>query len=75
MKARYWVGVVILVLGLASLFISVPRKEKRQVSAGDLSIGVELQHRQRIPPAASIALIVVGGALILTGVPHSLTPK
>jgi hypothetical protein len=69
MKARFWAGIAIVVLGLASMFVSVPRSERRQVSSGDLSIGVELQHRARIPPAVSAAIIVLGGALVLSGVP------
>ena len=51
------------------MFVSVPRSERRQVAAGDVSIGVELQHRQHIPRVVSVALIVLGGALVLTGVP------
>ncbi len=70
MKGKFWIGVILLALGLASLFVSVPRREERKVSAGDLSIGVQLQRRERIPPAVSIVLIVVGGALILTGIPQ-----
>jgi len=70
MKIKFWIGVLLLVLGVASLFISVPRKEERKVSAGDLSIGVQLQRRDRVPRAVSIVLIVVGGALILTGIPQ-----
>jgi hypothetical protein len=69
MKARFWVGVAVVVLGLASMFVSVPRSERRQIAAGDVSIGVELQHRQHIPRVVSVALIVLGGALVLTGVP------
>jgi hypothetical protein len=69
MKARFWVGIAIVVLGLASMFVSVPRSERRQVSSGNLSIGVELQHRERIPPVVSAAIIVLGGALVLSGVP------
>jgi predicted MFS family arabinose efflux permease len=70
MKTKFWVGAVLVVLGLASLFISVPRKEERKISAGDLSIGVQLQRRDRVPPVIGIVLIAVGGALILTGIPR-----
>jgi hypothetical protein len=70
MKTRFWIGVAIVVLGLASLFVSVPHKEKRQVSAGGLSIGVELQRPEGVPRVVSFVLVVVGGALIITGVPQ-----
>jgi hypothetical protein len=69
MKPRFWAGIAIIVLGLASMFVSIPRSERRQVSSGDLSIGVELQRRERIPPAVSAAVIVLGGALVLSGIP------
>ena len=68
MKPMFWVGVVVLVLGIASLLIAIPRKETQGVKAGNMSIGVELEHKERVSPIISAVLIVVGGGLIITRV-------
>ncbi len=67
MRPLFWVGLVILILGVASFFISVPRSEKHGVTVGGASVGVEVKDRQKLPPAAGAALIVGGVVLMAVG--------
>ena len=64
MRALIWVGVLLLVLGIASFFISIPQKERQGVKFGGASIGVETTSSQHLPTWAS-AILLVGGVLII----------
>jgi hypothetical protein len=67
MRALSAVGLVILVLGILSFFIAVPHTEHHGVDAGDVHLGVNTHHNDLLPPAASIALVVVGAGLMIAG--------
>ena len=67
MKALLWIGVVLLVLGIASLLIPIPHTETQGIKAGDLNIGVQTKHSERVAPAVSVVLIAGGIALIIAG--------
>ena len=67
MRALFAVGLVVLVLGILSFFIAVPHTEHHGVDAGDVHLGVNTQHNDLLPPAASIALVVVGAGLMVAG--------
>jgi hypothetical protein len=67
MKALFAVGLIILVLGTLSFFIPVPRTEHHGVDVGDAHIGVDTHSSNLLPPAASIALVVVGAGLMFAG--------
>jgi hypothetical protein len=67
MKALFVVGLVVLVLGILSFFIPVPHTEHHGVDVGSAHIGVDTQSSNVLPPAASIALVVVGAGLIFAG--------
>jgi hypothetical protein len=67
MKALFAVGLVLLILGVLSFFIPVPHTERHGIDAGDVHIGVNTQHSDLLPPAASIALVVVGAGLMIAG--------
>jgi hypothetical protein len=58
---------VILVLGLFSFFVPVPYTEHHAVNAGDLHLGVNTEHSERVPPAVSVALLVVGAGMMIAG--------
>jgi hypothetical protein len=60
MKAVFWMGVVLVVLGVLSLFVPIPRNESHGAKIGDLKIGVEVHHNERVSPIAS-ALLMLGG--------------
>lgn len=67
MKALFVVGLIIVVLGIASFFIPLPRTERHGVDAGDIHVGVNTHHDELLPPYVGVGLIVVGGALMVVG--------
>lgn len=67
MRALAAIGVILLLLGVASLFVPIPRREKHGFTAGPLSVGVETTERERVHPAISGALILGGVALLIAG--------
>jgi uncharacterized membrane protein len=67
MRALLIVGILLLVLGVASLFVGIPRSEKHGVAIGGAEVGVETHSSERIPLVASIALIAGGVVLAAVG--------
>jgi len=67
MRAMVVIGLILLVLGLASLVVPIPRRERHGIDAGPVSIGVTTTHRERVHPAISAAIIAGGVALLLFG--------
>jgi hypothetical protein len=67
MKPLFAVGLIVLILGIISFFVPVPHSEHHGVSAGDLHMGITTHHEDRVPPAVSIVLLVVGAGLMLGG--------
>jgi hypothetical protein len=64
MKGLFVIGLLVLVLGIASLIIPIPRTEKNGISVGDVSLGVTTQHNEKIHPAIS-AVMIVGGMVCM----------
>jgi len=67
MKPLLWIGVVIFVLGIASMFVSFPQHETQSMSAGGMSVGIETTHTQTLPPAASLVMMVGGVMMAVAG--------
>ena len=67
MKALMLVGVVVLVLGVLSFFVPVPHSEHHGVNIGDAHVGITTHDEDRVPPAVSIVLVVVGAGLMIAG--------
>jgi hypothetical protein len=67
MKGLFWLGLVVLILGVASLFVAVPQRERHGIEAGGASIGVEVKHDEKLPPWASALMIAGGVALMIAG--------
>jgi hypothetical protein len=67
MKALAVIGVVVLIVGVLSFVVPFPSYHHHGVKVGDSSIGVTTEHDEKLPPAAGIALLVVGGVLLLAG--------
>jgi hypothetical protein len=61
MKILFWVGLVVLVLGIVSLFVAIPQKERHGVEIGGASVGVEVKNDQKVSPIIS-AILIAGGA-------------
>jgi len=67
MKTLMLVGVVVLVLGIVSFFVPVPHSERHSVNIGDAHVGVTTHDEDKVPPAVSIVLVVVGAGLMIAG--------
>jgi hypothetical protein len=70
MRALFAVGIVLLVIGLASLVVPIPHREKHGIEAGGVSLGVETTTREKVHPAISAVLIAGGVALMIVGRPR-----
>jgi hypothetical protein len=61
------VGIIVLVLGIVSFFVPVPHYHHEGVRLGDAHIGITTEHREQLPVAAGVVLVVVGAGLIIAG--------
>jgi hypothetical protein len=60
MKALFFIGLVVLILGLVSLVVPIPRSEREGLTVGGVSLGVETRHEEKVAPALS-AVMILGG--------------
>ena len=67
MRALFIVGLIVLILGVVSLFVPIPRKERHGFDAGPISVGVTTTEKERVPPVISGVLIAGGVALLIVG--------
>ena len=67
MKMLFGVGVVVLILGIASFFVPFPQRENHGIKVGDTSIGVQTQHSEKISPIISAVLILGGAGMMIAG--------
>ena len=67
MKLLFAVGLVVLILGIASFFVPFPRQENHGIKAGDIKIGVQTEHKERISPIVSAVLILGGAGMMIAG--------
>ena len=67
MKMLLFSGLLVIVLGIASLFVPIPHTETHGIKAGDMNIGVQTSHSERMSPIVSAALIAGGIALAIAG--------
>ena len=67
MKILLFAGLLVVVLGIASLIVPVPQTETHGIKAGDVNIGVQTSHSERVSPIVSVVLIAGGIALTVAG--------
>jgi len=61
-----WIGAAVLILGIATLFVPIPQREKHGITVGDLSLGVVTQSDEKAPVVVSVVMILGGlGAIAL----------
>jgi hypothetical protein len=60
MKALFFIGLVVLRLGIVSLVVPIPRSERGGIAVGGVSLGVETRHEEKVHPALS-AVMILGG--------------
>jgi hypothetical protein len=67
MKALFVIGLVVLALGILSFFVPFPHTENHGIKAGDVSIGVQTHDSERVSPAISVVLLLVGAGMMIAG--------
>ncbi|MGA8619138.1 MAG: hypothetical protein WB660_11550 [Candidatus Sulfotelmatobacter sp.] len=67
MKALMLVGVVVLVLGIVSFLVPFPHTEHHGVSLGGAHAGITTHDEEKVPPAVSVVLVVIGAGLMIAG--------
>ena len=67
MKILLFAGLLLLVLGIASLVVPIPRSETQDIKVGNTNIGVQTSHSERVSPIISAVLIAGGIALAIGG--------
>jgi hypothetical protein len=67
MKTLFWIGMAVLILGIASLVVPVSRSEREGFRAGGVSVGVETQHAQMLSPFVSAVMILGGIGTMVAG--------
>jgi len=67
MKALFWIGLAVLILGFVSLVLPIPRNQRQGIEAGGMSIGVEVRTEERVSPILSAVMILGGAGLMIAG--------
>jgi hypothetical protein len=67
MKMLLFAGLLLVVLGIASLVVPIPRTETQGIKVGDTNFGVQTSHSERVSPIISVVLIAGGIALSIAG--------
>jgi hypothetical protein len=67
MKALFWVGLVVLILGIASLVVPIPHTDRDSLTVGGVSLGVKAQHQEKLSPALSGVMILGGLGAMAAG--------
>lgn len=67
MRIFLLVGAILLLLGIASLFVPIPRRQRHGIDVAGVSLGVETTAREKVPPVISAVLIGGGVTLLLAG--------
>jgi hypothetical protein len=67
MKILLVVGLILLVLGIASLVVPIPHTQTEGIKVGDANFGVQTSHSERVAPIISVVLIGGGIALSIAG--------
>jgi uncharacterized protein YjeT (DUF2065 family) len=61
-----WIGAVVLIMGIVTLFVPIPQRERHGITVGDVSLGVVTQSDEKVPVALSAVMILGGlGAMVL----------
>jgi len=67
MKILLYAGLLLVVLGIASLVVPIPHTETEGIKIGNTNLGVQTSHSERVSPVISIVLIASGIALSIAG--------
>ena len=65
MQALFWIGLVVLMLGITSLLVPIPRNEQGGLTVGGVSVGIETRHSEKVSPIVSVGMILGGAGLMI----------
>jgi hypothetical protein len=65
MQAFFWCGLVVLMLGITSLLVPIPRSDQNGLTVGGVSIGIETRQSEKVSPIVSAAMILGGAGLMI----------
>jgi hypothetical protein len=57
----------VLILGVASLVVPIPHNESDGFKVGGLSVGVETEHSEKLPPMLGGVMILAGAGMMIAG--------
>jgi hypothetical protein len=66
-KIVFAIGLLLVILGIVSLFVPIPHKETHGFKAGGFSIAVQMRNDEKVSPGVSAALIGAGVVMIIFG--------
>jgi hypothetical protein len=67
MKTLFWIGLIVLALGLVSLVVPLPHNDREGLSLGSVSVGVETRSSRPASPIVGAAMILGGAGLMVAG--------
>jgi len=72
MKTLFWIGLLVLILGIVSLVVPIPHRDREGVTVGGVSLGVETRTEEKIAPIVSAAMIAGGLIVLIAGTRKSV---
>lgn len=67
MKLLFWIGLIVLILGVVSLVVPIPSSQRDGVTVGGMSIDVETRREEKVAPVISAVMILGGIGAIAAG--------
>ncbi|OFW49870.1 MAG: hypothetical protein A2146_07225 [Actinobacteria bacterium RBG_16_67_10] len=67
MKVVFGIGLTLLMLGLLSLVVAIPRSGREGVKVGGVALDLETRHEEKLSPIVSGVLILGGVAMLVAG--------
>ncbi len=67
MKILLFAGLLLVVLGIASLVVPIPQTQTDRIKVGGANFGIQTSHSERVSPLISVILIGGGIALSIAG--------
>ena len=67
MKIFLFAGLLLIVLGIASLVVPIAHTETEGIKVGKTNLGVQTSHSEKVSPMISAVLIAGGIALSIAG--------
>ncbi len=62
MKALPVVGVLLIILGIASFVVPLPHQEKHGMKIGDANFSIQTESSEKLPSA--VGVVLVGGGVV-----------